>query len=180
MVVGEEAVFEVAVEGDEASHGQRGGRFEGGIDAAFDELDARYSAGEAAAYARTWTVITNAYSALNRRELPARTPEWVHSDHRRIPTFRADDLPEYLRATFELTPDLRIDIEAVHRLSHLGAVVTHKAYGTAAKTGFNAEWRMVVFMTVDGDRPSRGELFDEADLDAAVAKFDELDCLGPR
>ncbi len=150
------------------------------IDAAFDELDARYSAGEAAAYARTWTVITNAYSALNRRELPARTPEWVHSDHRRIPTFRADDLPEYLRATFELTPDLRIDIEAVHRLSHLGAVVTHKAYGTAAKTGFNAEWRMVVFMTVDGDRPSRGELFDEADLDAAVAKFDELDCLGPR
>ena len=37
MVVGEEAVFEVAVEGDESSDGQRGGRFEGGIDAAFDD-----------------------------------------------------------------------------------------------------------------------------------------------
>ena len=42
------------------------------IDAAFEELDARYLAGEAAAYAHTWSVITEAYAALNRRELPRR------------------------------------------------------------------------------------------------------------
>ena len=41
------------------------------IDAAFDELDARYLAGEAAAHAHTWSVISQAYAALNRRELPA-------------------------------------------------------------------------------------------------------------
>ena len=44
------------------------------IDAAFEELDARYLAGEAAAHAHTWSVIARAYSALNERELPATTP----------------------------------------------------------------------------------------------------------
>ena len=40
------------------------------IDAAFEELDARYLAGEAAPYAQTWSVIAGAYAALNRHELP--------------------------------------------------------------------------------------------------------------
>ncbi len=53
------------------------------IDAAFEELDARYLAGEAAAYAHTWSVIAGAYAALNRHELPATTPDWVNIDHRR-------------------------------------------------------------------------------------------------
>ena len=53
------------------------------IDAAFAELDARYLAGEAAAHAHTWSVIARAYAALNRRELPATTPDWVNIDHRR-------------------------------------------------------------------------------------------------
>ena len=41
-----------------------------------------------------------------------------------------------------LTPDLRIYVEAVHRLSDLGAVVTHAARGTSQE-GFDAEWRMI-------------------------------------
>ena len=53
------------------------------IDAAFEELDARYLAGEAAAHAHTWSVIAQAYAALNRRELAATTPDWVNIDHRR-------------------------------------------------------------------------------------------------
>ena len=36
--------------------------------------------------------------------------------------------------------DLNIYIEAVHRLSDLGAVVTHAARGTSQE-GFDAEWR---------------------------------------
>ncbi len=54
------------------------------IDAAFEELDARYLAGEAAAHAHTWSVIAAAYAAFNRRELPATTPDWVNIDHRRL------------------------------------------------------------------------------------------------
>ena len=59
------------------------------IDAAIAELDARYLAGEAAAHAHTWSVIAQAYAALNRRELPATTPDWVNIDHRRRDSVRA-------------------------------------------------------------------------------------------
>ena len=59
------------------------------IDAAFEELDARYLAGEAAAHAHTWSVIADAYAAFNRHELPATTPDWVNIDHRRAISFRA-------------------------------------------------------------------------------------------
>ena len=59
------------------------------IDAAFEELDARYLAGEAAAHAHTWSVIAEAYAALNRRELPATTPDLVNIDHRRRSNVRA-------------------------------------------------------------------------------------------
>ena len=57
------------------------------IDAAFEELDARYLAGEAAAHAHTWSVITRGYAALNRHELPPTTPDCVNIDHRRGAAF---------------------------------------------------------------------------------------------
>ena len=40
--------------------------------------------------------------------------------------------------------------------------------------GFDAEWRDVCILTVEGDRIRLGEVFDESDLDAALARFDEL------
>ena len=70
-------------------------------------------------------------------------------------------------------PILRIYVAAVHRLTDLGAVVTHAAQGVSQE-GFDAEWRMLFIFTVDGDLISRCEIFDEADLDAALARFDEL------
>ena len=82
-----------------------------------------------------------------------------------------------IRAAWDVTPDLSIYIEAVHRLSDLGAVVTHVAHGTSHE-GFDAEWRMIELLTVDGDLINRCELFDEADLDAALARFDELSSTG--
>jgi hypothetical protein len=42
------------------------------IDAAFEELDARYLAGEAAAHAHTWLVITGAFAALTVTTYPLR------------------------------------------------------------------------------------------------------------
>ena len=42
------------------------------------------------------------------------------------------------------------------------------------KSGFDAEWRDVHVLAVEGDMFSRSELFDEADLDAAIARFDQL------
>ena len=57
---------------------------------------------------------------------------------------------EYFRASWELAAELSVYIESVHRLSDLGAVFTHVGKGTS-REGFEAEWRTVDIMTVDGD-----------------------------
>ena len=103
----------------------------------------------------------------------------MNIDHRRAAAFAPGDLTAYIRATWDDTPDISIYIEAVHRLSDLGAVVTHVAHGTSQE-GFDAEWRMIALLTVEGDLINRCELFDEADLDAALARFDELSRPAPR
>ena len=75
--------------------------------------------------------------------------------------------------------DISIYIESVHRLTDRGAVVTHVGVGTS-QDGFDAEWRVVYLATLDGDLINRGEIFEEADLDTALARFDELAELKPR
>ena len=137
------------------------------IDAAFEELDARYVRGEGAAHAHTWSVIAEMYGALNRRELPAVTKDWANVDHRPLVTIEPNDLATTLRAMWDVVPDVSMYVEAVHQLTSFGAVVTHTSYGTSQE-GFDAEWRMIQLLTVDGDMISRTELFDEADLDAAL------------
>ncbi len=83
------------------------------IDAAIEELDARYVAGEAEAYAHTWSVTAAAFAALNRHEVPATTPDYVLVDHQlHHKTIEASGLVDNLRASWDLTPDLRMYIEA--------------------------------------------------------------------
>lgn len=143
------------------------------IDAAFAELEFRYLAGEAAPYANVWSLISGGIAAVNRRELPATTHDWVTVDHRRLPMFEMSDLPAAMRDFWDLTPDVSFCIEAVHRLGEFGAVVTQAVNATSVE-GFDVEWRMVQILTVEGDLFSRFELFDETDLAAAIAHFDEL------
>src|SRR5262249_2936779 len=64
-------------------------------------------------------------------------------------------------------------------LGTTGAVVTHAAQGTSSE-GLDAEWRMIGLLTVGGDRIYRCELFDESDLDTALARFEELQPLARR
>jgi class 3 adenylate cyclase len=149
------------------------------FDAAFEELDARYLGGEAAAHAQTWSVIAGALAAVNRHELPGLTPDWVNIDHRRAIAFAPGDMTAYVRATWDDAPDGRAYIEAVHRLSNLGAIVTQVGHETSPQ-GFEAEWRMLNLLTVEGDRFNRSELFDDSDLDAALARFDELSRPAPQ
>lgn len=145
----------------------------GDVEAAFDELEARYLAGEAAAHSHTWSVIARAYAAFNRHELSTVTPEWVNIDHRRGIAFAPGEMTAYIRAGRQLTPDSQIYVESVHRLTDLGAVVTQVMRATS-HDGFDAEWREIGLLTTEGDSVSRSELFDEDDLDAALARFDEL------
>jgi hypothetical protein len=78
-----------------------------------------------------------------------------------------------IRASLDLTPNLRIRVESVHRLSNLGALVTNASSGTS-REGLDAEWRMVQLLTNEDGRINRLEIFDETDLDAALARFEEL------
>ena len=82
-------------------------------------------------------------------------------------------------ATWKLAPNVTVYIEAVHRLTDFGAVVTHVAQGSSQQ-GFEAEWREIGLVILDGDLFNRCELFDEVDLDAALARFDELSRSAPR
>ncbi len=118
-------------------------------------------------------MIAGAYSALNRREIPSTTPDWVNLDHRHGATIAPGNLVEFVRAAWELEGELYNYIEAVHRVTTVGAAVTRVTIGTSGD-GFDAEWRTIDLMTVDGDRVSRFEMFDEDDFDAALARFDEL------
>lgn len=149
------------------------------IDSAIAELDSRYIAAEAAPFARTWTVIASAYAGLRRSELAPTTKEWVNVDHRRLAPIAAGRLGAYIRMSQAETPDIDIHVEAVHRLSELGAVVTRAVSGTSTD-GFYAEWREIDLLTVDGELISRCEIFDEADLDMALAEFDALRKPQPR
>ena len=89
-------------------------------------------------------------AAFKRRELPATTPDWVNVDHRRATAFAPGYFLAYLRAAWDQLPDISFRIEAVHRLSSLGAVVTHYLHGTSQE-GFEAEWREIHLMTIEGD-----------------------------
>lgn len=149
------------------------------VDAAFAELDSRYLAGEASAHAEVWSVVADIYAALNRRELPATTRDWVNVDHRTGVCIPAGEMTAFLHAAGELTPDARIHVEAVHRVTDLGAVLTQVQRGTSSE-GFEAEWREVVIFAVDGDLISRVEIFDEADLDDALARLEELTPAAPQ
>ncbi|MGZ7036531.1 MAG: BTAD domain-containing putative transcriptional regulator, partial [Ilumatobacteraceae bacterium] len=143
------------------------------IDVAFAELDARYLAGAAVQHSHTWSLISGIYAGFNRHELPATSTDFAYVDHRPLITIAASDLPASIRAVWDLTPEISIYIEAVHRLSDVGAVVTHTARGISHED-FDAEWRMIDIFTVDGDVINRCEMFDESDLGDALARFDEL------
>jgi hypothetical protein len=148
------------------------------MDAAFVELDARYLADEAASHSQTWSVIAQGYAAANRGELAATVPDLVNIDNRQLAMIESGELVPYLRDTFDELANFSTYVEAVHRLTDLGVVVTHVGAGTS-KEGFDAEWRMINVVVVDGDLISRSEMFDEVDIDAAVARFDELNRPAP-
>ena len=118
-------------------------------------------------------MIAGGHAALNRRELPPTSPDCVSIDHRRGAAFAPGELVEYFRAGFDLDQDIRTYVEVVHRLSELGAVCTHAGHGVS-REGFDAEWRGIDLLTVDEDMVNRCEVFEETNLDAAIATFDQL------
>lgn len=144
------------------------------IDTAIAELDSRFLAGEGAAHAQTWSVVTQGYASINRGELPPTTPDWANVDHRRGTSFTPGDLPALL-TSWNLAPGVSSFsfIDVVHRLNNHGAVITSMSQETSPD-GVNAEWRVISVFTLEGDLINRLEVFDETDLEAALVRFDAL------
>ena len=76
-------------------------------------------------------------------------------------------------ATWDLTPNLSYRIEAVHRLTTSEQSSPGRRTGRRKRASMPSGGRST-FMTVEGDLINRSEIFDEADLDAALARFEEL------
>ena len=82
--------------------------------AAIAELDARYLAGEAAAHARVWQAIAQVYAAINHRQIPETTADFVDVDHRRLAAIGRGDLKVYLAVAYEDLADSVIYADTVH------------------------------------------------------------------
>ena len=150
------------------------------FDAAFEELDARYLAGEAAAHAHIWTAMTGVQAAYNRHEALPTTADWVNIDHRRGGrAFAPGEMIPYTRATYDVAPNVKGHVEAVHPLDNVGSVITVIITGTS-QDGFAFEWREIGLFAFEGNMVCRLEVFDEADLDAALARLKELQSPTPR
>jgi hypothetical protein len=143
---------------------------------AYAELEARYLAGDAAPQAATWRRIVDVYDGLNRRQLPRGADDLVMVDHRRTEAGGHSSpaaASASVRTMWELVPDLKIQITAVHRLSDNAALISCSMGGTS-RDGVAAEWSVIELVGVDGDLVARWEEFSDDQLDAALARFGEL------
>jgi DNA-binding SARP family transcriptional activator len=159
------AVMEV----DEAGRIARESAYDGdALDTAFDELEARYLDGEAAPFARTWRSIVRTIDAINRHEELPLPDTYQGVDHRpfSLPTANPRQW-----TPVELADAVTTRITAVPRLDVHGAVVRMGMEATTQDGGAVA-WSTIAVITV-GDH-GRTELFAEDDIDAALARFDEL------
>ena len=118
------------------------------------------------------------YAAFNRHELNTTAPDWVHIDHRRGTPFASSDLTAYYpRHRLGPRTGFSIYIEAVHRLSDVGAVVTHAAHGTSQE-GFDAEWRMIGLSDCRRRPDQLLRAFRRGRPRRALARFEELQPAG--
>jgi hypothetical protein len=149
------------------------------LDAATAELDARYAAGEAAAFPRvteTMRAFRNAFARRDWAALAARmAPDVVVHDHRLLgwETVRgADAYAETLHSLVDLAPDTRLRLDHAE-MSQRGLLWIGAWVGTREGGAFETPWITV------SEHDARGivlrfDQYDLAQLDAARARFAEL------
>ena len=139
------------------------------LDAAFEDLDARYLAGEAAPYARVWERALEIVGEVNRHEPGRMIKALAYTDHRRVP-FAPGDFGRAVEELWAIVSDARYTINAVHALAVHGCVANLLIEGTDTH-GNKLQWARAILF--DADEP-RLEIYEEADVDAALARFEEL------
>jgi hypothetical protein len=146
--------------------------------AAFEEMHARFVAGEAGGD-EAQAVIATIFRAFHRRDWEAwqrhLTPDFVLHDRRTLGLgeLGIDEWLASLRVFVELAPDVNVDVFRILRWNRHGAVVTTRSSGTYEGGPF--ENPALVLALSRGALIERYELFDIGDAErAALARFEEL------
>jgi hypothetical protein len=147
------------------------------LDAAFDELDARFATGEGEPF--DWAAHTARSAAYNRRDwaaFEARLADDVHYvDHRpaRFGVQNRAELMSNVRALIDLVPDAKLRILAVPRLTADGQVTIFERTGHD-DTGALVSWREAAVTIKDRGLERWIESYPVDELAAALSRFKEL------
>ena len=147
-------------------------------DAAFNELDERFAAGEGAVCLDGWRILRQFQDAMNGsgwRATPAAVEDFSFVDHRLVGAGRTGltGFGRYVQSWSDLVPQSRCVWVAIPRLSPATIMGQIRGVGT---TGPGAEVvvEVVCIVSVQGGRPSQVEIFDLEQATEALARFDEL------
>lgn len=150
------------------------------LDAALDELDARYVAGEGAPYTSAVEFARRGLRAMNERDWDAYRSllhdDMVLVDHRPASLGEIHDADEYVRtsrALVDVVPNLRFVLAQVHAIEGDRALVLMSARGRAVD-GDEIDMSYNGIFEFPGGRISRMEGFRVEDVDLALARFHEL------
>ncbi len=153
------------------------------LDAAYAELDARYEAGEGAAYGRVASsgTYTRAYARRDWDAIAAMcTPTFAEHDHRAVGVLGTRHGPaawaETERALVELAPDSIVRFNHV-RSNARGAISQLTFCG--ADGGYEIPFLSVTALGAGG-KLERNDLYDPEQLDVALARFAELSAATPK
>ncbi len=150
---------------------------------AFDELQGRFAAGEAAATGGQAPVVA-LVQAFTRHDWDALrvclADDAVVHDHRKLGVMGAlsgDDWIESRRVLADLAPDVGEETLRILAWNRRGRVSVGRLFGVARDAGPFEILFIGVYLT-GADRVDRYEFFDVGDADRAVARFEAL-CAGP-
>jgi hypothetical protein len=168
------------VEVNDRGEGVAGVLFDpGDLDAAYDELDARYAAGEAAPHAQTWAAAMRATRAIAARDwqdvASVFAPDFAVDDHRSfgiLSNLSRDEWLASVRALFELRPDSSLRIEHVFALDDRHCLQLARWRGNESEGAYEIANVIVWEYSSDGIR--RWHVYDLGQLDAARARYDAI------
>ncbi|HJQ85102.1 MAG TPA: hypothetical protein VKA21_13545 [Candidatus Binatia bacterium] len=147
------------------------------LDAAYAELNARYSAGEGAPYAGLFASMEpiGTFAPGFERLLP---DDFTITIHRRFAgtgsSMTRDEFAAWLRVTtHDLHARQRMRLDHILRISPAAELLVGRLFGTVAGGG-DFETAVVNVIAHDGTRPHAIEAYDLDQLDVALARYDEL------
>jgi hypothetical protein len=150
------------------------------LDAAYAELDARYAAGEAAPYGRTWARLQRFGRAAAARDwkqwASLFAPDYVVEDHRLLgwgTLHSRDEYLTYVRTLVDLSPDARWRLDHVLALDDWRWLAVVSAVGSQDGGPFEIPYVVVAVLGPDG-RHQQAHLYDFDQLDVARACYETL------